>query len=93
MEMENPIDQQLVLNETKKKQPNFLNSRSSSTMTFKLAPAKTKSPKREQAERKPLSELSVNVPNKVNAKLESVKKTGENECIVNLLSLRAGNWK
>lgn len=31
----------LVLNETNKKQPNFLNSNISSTHTFKLAPAKT----------------------------------------------------
>ncbi|CAH2355401.1 homeobox protein Yox1p [[Candida] railenensis] len=90
----------LVLNETKKKQPIFLNSTNSSTMTFKLAPAKFKSPKKEQSEgRKALSEISLNrsnsMPsvNKVKEKLDNVKRSGENECIENLLSLRAGNWK
>lgn len=95
---ENEDDDQLVLNETKKKQPTFLNSNSSSTMTFKLAPAKVKSPKKEISDpislkREPLREISLNSAKRVKAKLDNIHKVGENECIENLLSLRGGNWK
>lgn len=87
-----PDASQLVLNETRKKQPGFLNSNSSSTMTFKLAPAKARSPKREQADRRPLADITATSTNKVRAKLDSIK-TGENECIEHLLALREGSWK
>lgn len=44
VELINTSSSGLVLNETNKKQPNFLNSNLSSTRTFKLAPAKTAAP-------------------------------------------------
>lgn len=72
----------LVLNETKKKQPIFLNSNISSTMTFKLAPAKVALPE----ERKPLAPLDPNALGKKKGKKVE-------ECIENLLSLRSGQWK
>lgn len=71
----------LVLNETKKKQPHFLNSTLSTTMTFKLAPAKVAVPK----ERKPLGALDANTN-------VGKKSKPDSECVENLLSLRLGQW-
>ena len=100
----------LVLNKTKKKQPLFLNSSASSTMTFKLMPnskvtqklnsiaheedkenetipKKSATSFREILDdvlvRKPLGLLTTNRQNTL------VKKENE-ECVENLLSLRAG---
>lgn len=62
----------LVLSETKKKQPDFLNANSMSTMTFRLAPAKTKSTS-------PLSDISCNTLNKFSQKLASVAQTDDTD--------------
>lgn len=98
------INTGLVLNETKKKQPNFLNSNRSSTMTFKLAPPKIASSSsnnllnriKGEGERKPLGQLDPNVSHTSNigksTVMKAVAKT-EDSCIENLLSLRAGQWK
>lgn len=124
----------LILNETSKKQPVSLNSNNSSTMTFKLMPAKSissatanklsqklanesqnsenNSPKKRLvsksadlkdllnsasttpstknvSKRVPLGELDTNT----SQVSKPTKKQNEKECIKNLLSLRAGNWK
>lgn len=97
--IDSSINNHLILNETKKKQPMLLNSSNSSTMTFKLGPkfkvhedntSTPAAPNKIQNllnnvsdERKPLGQINQN-----NRKVKN-----DDECAENLLSLREGNWK
>ncbi|KAG7660648.1 YOX1 [[Candida] subhashii] len=77
-----------VLNETRKKQPQELNSENTATMTFKLIPSsntKITEKLHQESERKPLAEINTNRIN-----LPPIKKASI--AVENLLSLRGGNW-
>ncbi|RLV92510.1 Homeobox protein YOX1 [Spathaspora sp. JA1] len=76
------VKQNLILNETKKKQPSNLNGGNASTMTFKLIPSKVNVTQKlieTTRERKPLGEVSLNNV------LPPINKT---DAVENLLSLR-----
>lgn len=93
-------DSILVLNETRKKQPTFLNSTTTSTMTFKLMPNNSSKVKEKLA----AINDKENQPavTKVETKQEprerqplgeiSANKPKEGVVVQNLLSLRSGSW-
>lgn len=93
----------LVLSETKKKQPESLNSNVTSTMTFKLAPSLTSTSrfenKLQNADKENLDTkskmsniLNSSTPSKKRMPLSEINTNKRESCVENLLSLKSGNW-